>query len=90
MNQHETFVLARGAARSARGPLAAAPAIAGMVSALLAYHFEQPLFADLHNFPLTILLFVWLFGTMMWCAFSVVRHADAIAEKLGEPTARSC
>jgi len=34
---------------------------------------------------LTILLFVWLFGTMMWCAFGVVRHAEAVAERLGEP-----
>jgi Ca2+:H+ antiporter len=22
---------------------------------------------------------------MMWCAFSVVRHAEAVAERLGEP-----
>jgi len=34
---------------------------------------------------LTILLFVWLFGMMMWCAFGVVRHAEAVAERLGEP-----
>ena len=69
-----------------RGFLAdAAPAIAGIISAALAYAFQQQLFGDLYNYPLTILLFLWLFGSMMWCAFSVMRHADAIAEKLGEP-----
>ncbi|MEQ8653888.1 MAG: hypothetical protein RIC87_15600 [Kiloniellales bacterium] len=30
-------------------------------------------------------LFVWLFGVMLWAAFSVVRHADALAELVGEP-----
>lgn len=29
--------------------------------------------------------FLWLFAVMLWCAFSVVRHADALAELLGEP-----
>jgi Ca2+:H+ antiporter len=85
MNQHETFVLARAARHGLRAILVGeAPAIAGILSTILAYVFEGPLFADLSN-PLTILLFLWLFGTMMWCAFSVVRHAEAIAEKLGEP-----
>ena len=31
------------------------------------------------------MLFFWLFGTMLWCAFGVVRHADCLAELLGEP-----
>ncbi len=31
------------------------------------------------------LFFLWLFGVMLWAAFSVVRHADALAELLGEP-----
>ncbi len=30
-------------------------------------------------------LFVWLFAVMVWAAFSVVRHADALADLLGEP-----
>jgi Ca2+:H+ antiporter len=33
----------------------------------------------------TIALFLWLFGTMLWGAFGVVRHADSLAELLGEP-----
>jgi Ca2+:H+ antiporter len=30
-------------------------------------------------------MFAWLFGVMIWCAFGVVRHADGLAEILGEP-----
>jgi Ca2+:H+ antiporter len=61
------------------------PAIAGIGSVIVANVFQQTLFSDLDNYPLTILLFLWLFGTMMWCAFGVVRHAEAVAERLGEP-----
>ena len=76
---------ARSEAGSALELGAAVPAIAGMVSVVLAYLFRRELFGDLHNIPLTALLFLWLFGTMMWCAFGAVRHAGAIAERLGEP-----
>lgn len=31
------------------------------------------------------LLAFWLFGVVLWAAFGVVRHADALAIKLGEP-----
>src|SRR6476646_5894960 len=34
---------------------------------------------------LTLLLFAWLFVAIMWGAFGVVRHAEHLAEKLGEP-----
>jgi Ca2+:H+ antiporter len=34
---------------------------------------------------LTPLLFAWLFGAIMWGAFAVVRHAEHLAEELGEP-----
>ncbi len=64
---------------------AEAPAVAGWATLVLVSLFHQQLFADLHNYPLTILKFVWLFGTIMWCAFLVVRHADAVAVRLGEP-----
>ena len=73
----------RSGLRAGLGP--AAPAVAGMVSVVLAYLFRRELFGDLHNIQLTALLFLWLFGTMMWCAFSAVRHAGAIAERFGEP-----
>jgi len=31
------------------------------------------------------LLFLWLFAVMLWCVRSAVRHADGLAERLGEP-----
>jgi Ca2+:H+ antiporter len=86
MNQRETFEPAAAKKQYWRTLLKSeAPALTGMGSVILANLFEQPLFSDLHNYPLTVLLFLWLFGTMMWCAFGVVRHAEAVAERLGEP-----
>ncbi len=37
------------------------------------------------NTGLTILLFAWLFAAILWGAFGVVRHAEHLAETLGEP-----
>jgi Ca2+:H+ antiporter len=37
-----------------------------------------------HVFPL-VGVFVWLFAVILWSAMSVVRHADCLAIKLGEP-----
>jgi Ca2+:H+ antiporter len=86
MNQRESFEPAVQRAPNLRSILRElAPATAAFASLLIAYVFDGRLFSDLHNYPLTVLLFLWLFGTMMWCAFSVVRHAEAVAEKLGEP-----
>ena len=62
-----------------------APTAAGLISAVLVFAFQEPLFGNLENYPLTILVFIWLFGVMLWCAFRVVRHADAVASHLGEP-----
>lgn len=62
-----------------------APAAMGFLSLLVCHLYADALFSDLANYPRTILLFAWLFGTMMWCAFGVVRHAEAVAERLGEP-----
>jgi len=59
--------------------------LAGLLTTALAYFFQQSLFGDLHNNPLTVLVFLWMFGVMLACAFSVVRHADAVARHLGEP-----
>ncbi len=86
MNQRETFEPAAPTALDWRSVLKmASPALAGFISVVIAYLYQDTLFADLTNYPRTVLLFVWLFGTMMWCAFAVVRHAEAVAERLGEP-----
>ena len=67
--------------------IAEAPALTGLVIAHpVVYRVSAARCSPISsNYPLTSLLFLWLFGTMMWCAFGVVRHAEAVAEKLGEP-----
>jgi Ca2+:H+ antiporter len=62
----------------------AAPLV-GAASLLLISLLHEPLYTDLNNFAVTLPLFVGLFAVMMWCAFNVVRHADALAGILGEP-----
>jgi Ca2+:H+ antiporter len=86
MNQREAVKARIPAKRDLRSVvIAEAPALAGIVTTVLFFAFQQTLLGDLQNHALTVLLFLWLFGTMMWCAFGVVRHAEAVAEKLGEP-----
>ncbi len=59
--------------------------IAGIVTTVIFFTVGKEWLADLENAPRVALLFAWLFGVMIWCAFGVVRHADALAELLGEP-----
>ena len=59
--------------------------IAGIVTTVIFFTYGDTLLADLGNMPWFAGMFVWLFGVMVWCAFGVVRHADALAELLGEP-----
>jgi len=61
------------------------PAVAGILTTLVFIGFGDALLSDLENHLLTIAMFLWLFAVMMWGAFGVVHHADAVAEKLGEP-----
>jgi Ca2+:H+ antiporter len=57
----------------------------GVATTLLFGAFGAGWLADLSNLVWYNLLFIWLFAVMMWLSFSVVRHADALAIKLGEP-----
>ena len=102
MNQREIVVEPSAEGRPGRRHRISSLAVilAGLLTTLLVYLFQGPLLGDLNNYPLT--LFLWIFGVMLACAFSVVRHADAVARHLGEPygtlvltisaspTARSC
>ena len=40
---------------------------------------------DLSHMGTVSVLFIWLFAVIMWSAFAVVRHADCLAARLGEP-----
>jgi Ca2+:H+ antiporter len=47
--------------------------------------FEDRLFSRLDNpLILTAILF-WLFGVVLWTSLSVVRHAESLARRFGEP-----
>jgi Ca2+:H+ antiporter len=57
----------------------------GILTAILFTAFGYPWLSSLAD-PLWYgFLFVWLFIVMLWLAFGVVRHADNLAAKLGEP-----
>lgn len=55
------------------------------VTSLAFLFFGQRLLGGLASMPWLILMFVWLFVTILGSALAVVRHADHLAEHLGEP-----
>jgi Ca2+:H+ antiporter len=57
----------------------------GAATTAVFYAFGEALVGNLGADVKTTMLFVWVFGAMLWCAFGVVRHADSLAELLGEP-----
>ncbi|MFA6267784.1 MAG: calcium:proton antiporter [Pseudolabrys sp.] len=61
------------------------PMLVGMATTVLIFTVGHRLVADFSNLGLTAALFVWMFAVMIWCAFGVVRHAEALAEHFGEP-----
>ena len=62
-----------------------AAVILGAITTALFYGFPEVLLSDILPDLWSIVLFCWLFGTMLWCAFGVVRHAECLAAVLGEP-----
>lgn len=47
--------------------------------------FEDRIFSRLGN-PLSLAaILLWLFGVVLWSSLSVVRHAESLARRLGEP-----
>ncbi len=58
---------------------------AGALTVLLFTLFGGAWLADLSSLARYALLFGGLFAVMLWLAFAVVRHADALAARLGEP-----
>ena len=61
------------------------PLLAGAATTLVFFTVGASWTDDLTHLGLTAVLFVWLFAVMIWCAFGVVRHAEVLAEYLGEP-----
>jgi Ca2+:H+ antiporter len=61
------------------------PVLVGAATTLIFFTVGASWTDDLTHLGMTALLFVWLFAVMLWCAFGVVRHAEVLAEYLGEP-----
>ena len=56
------------------------------ISSAIVYLIGSHWFTDLHASAFqTMGLFLWIFAIMLWGSFAVVRHADSLAEMLGEP-----
>ncbi|TCH96005.1 calcium:proton antiporter [Roseococcus sp. SYP-B2431] len=60
-------------------------AFLGLLTVILLNTLGPDLLADLSSPWKLTLLFLWLFPLILWCAVSVVRHADCLAHLLGEP-----
>lgn len=68
-----------------RALLAERALFAGAITTAILMTFGQPWLADPAQGLGSALLFAWIFGVMLWCAFGVARHADHLAAGLGEP-----
>ncbi|MEM8549260.1 MAG: calcium:proton antiporter [Verrucomicrobiota bacterium] len=58
--------------------------IGGVTTAIMLL-FSAPWMQQLDSPLIFSLLFIWLFAVMLWLSFGVVKHADCLAVKLGEP-----
>ena len=68
-----------------RSLLAERAPFAGATTTAILMTFGEPWLADPAQGLGSALLFAWIFGVMLWCAFGVARHADHLAAGLGEP-----
>lgn len=61
------------------------PLLVSLVTTALFYAFGGRWLADLSHPLWFAFLLLWLFAVMLFSAFAVVRHAESLAAKLGEP-----
>ncbi len=61
------------------------PLVAGAITTVIFFTVGKGWADNFVHPALTAAIFVWLFAVMIWCAFAVVRHAEVLAEYLGEP-----
>ncbi|MDP2411920.1 MAG: calcium:proton antiporter [Pseudolabrys sp.] len=61
------------------------PVLAGVATTVVFFTVGRAWTTDIVNLVGAGTMFVWLFAIMIWCAFGVVRHAEVLADHLGEP-----
>jgi Ca2+:H+ antiporter len=64
---------------------AEAPVLAGVATTAIFFTVGKGWADDFSQASFSVAIFTWLFAVMIWCAFGVVRHAEILAEHLGEP-----
>jgi Ca2+:H+ antiporter len=64
---------------------AEAPVLAGVATTAIFFTVGKGWADDFSQALFSVAIFIWLFAVMIWCAFGVVRHAEILAEYLGEP-----
>ncbi len=57
----------------------------GVVTAAIIFGTGNQLVENLRQPFLLAIVLLWFFAVILWCAISVVRHADCLAIKFGEP-----
>lgn len=71
--------------RAGRFAVKESPLLVALVSAALMFAFGHALTGDEAPPVTLVLVFVWVFAVILGAAFSVVRHAEVLAHKYGEP-----
>jgi Ca2+:H+ antiporter len=61
------------------------PLLIAMGTLAIFFGIGNRVVGDIRNPLLVVFIFFWLFAVILWSAISVVRHADCLAIKFGEP-----
>src|SRR5882672_5190157 len=61
------------------------PLLLGLATTIAFFAFKERWLGDLSSLAWFAFVLIWLFAAVLVCAFAVVRHAEAVAERLGEP-----
>src|SRR5260370_24040070 len=61
------------------------PMLVGLTTSALFFAFGRSWLADLSNPVWLACMFVWPFAVILLSAFNVVRHAEGLAARVGEP-----
>lgn len=82
---NETAKRVHSAEKLGMGLLQEWPLLVNLATTLMFLFFGQSLLADLTHPVWFTLILTWLLLTILFSLFAVVRHAESLADKLGEP-----
>jgi len=86
MSEHAAgFQQAKNARQLSSGIRAEFPLLIGLVTVVIFFAAGSQLVEMIAHPARLIGVFIWLFAVILWSAMCVVRHAECLAVKLGEP-----